>query len=222
MGRSTRSGCGGAARCPCPPTSTGPRSPTWFTSCNRRCCWMTRTLSNRSTPMCTAPGRRWLRARRSIKAASSPIPPAQRSRPSGTRRRRYRTRTGWFWHAAENASFLPLNQLIDIYYNSVGRNSLLRLNLSPDNRGLLFEGDVAMMNQFGAAITGIYQTNVAARQPATADSVFMNLPTYAAAMAVDGKLDTYWAAADNTTPVRLEIDLGGPRMFNVVSIQEPI
>jgi alpha-L-fucosidase len=134
----------------------------------------------------------------------------------------YRTRTGWFWHAAENASFLPLNQLIDIYYNSVGRNSLLRLNLSPDNQGLLFDGDVAMMNQFGAAITDIYQTNVAAGQPATADSVFMNLPTYAAAMAVDGKLDTYWAAADNTTPVRLEIDLGGPRMFNVVNIQEPI
>ena len=134
----------------------------------------------------------------------------------------YRTRTGWFWHAAENASFLPLNQLIDIYYNAVGRNSLLRLNLSPDNRGLLFEGDVAIMNQFGAAITGIYQTNVAAGQPATASSVFMNLPTYAAAMAVDGKLDTYWAAADSTTPVRLEIDLGGPRMFNVVSIQEPI
>jgi alpha-L-fucosidase len=134
----------------------------------------------------------------------------------------YRTRPGWFWHAAENASVLPLNQLIDIYYNAVGRNSLLRLNLSPDNQGLLFDGDVAMMNQFGAAINDIYQTNVAAGQPATADSVFMNLPTYAAGMTVDGKLETYWAAADNTTPVRLEVDLGGPRMFNVISIQEPI
>ncbi len=80
-----------------------------------------------------------------------------------------------------------------------------------------------MMNQFGTAISAIYQTNVAAGQPAKADSVFMDLPAYAPAMAVDGKLETYWAAgATATTPVRLEIDLGGPRMFNVVSIQEPI
>jgi alpha-L-fucosidase len=41
-------------------------------------------------------------------------------------------------------------------------------------------------------------------------------------MAVDGKLDTFWAAGEGTKTARLEIDLGSPRSFNVVSLEEPI
>ncbi|HXK20258.1 MAG TPA: discoidin domain-containing protein, partial [Polyangiaceae bacterium] len=41
-------------------------------------------------------------------------------------------------------------------------------------------------------------------------------------LAVDGKLETFWAAGEGTTSARLEIDLGSERSFNVVSIQEPI
>jgi alpha-L-fucosidase len=96
------------------------------------------------------------------------------------------------------------------------------LNQSPDKRGLLAGVDVAAMSQLGAAIRAIYQSNVVAARPGTADSVFMDAPAYAASMAVDGKMDTYWAAAAGATTARLEFDLGGTRMFNVVSVQEPI
>jgi alpha-L-fucosidase len=134
----------------------------------------------------------------------------------------YSIRPGWFWHAAEDSRLKTLSQLVGIYYDSVGRNSILRLGVPPNSQGLLASPDVAEMEQYGAAIRGIYQSNVAAARPTAADSVFRDMPSYGPSLAVDGKRDTFWAAGEGTTSARLEIDLGSPRSFNVVSIQEPI
>ena len=121
----------------------------------------------------------------------------------------YSIRPGWFWHAAEDGQVKTVDQLVGLYLDTVGRNSLLRLNVPPDTRGLLADPDVAALNQLGPAIAALYRTNVAAGQAATADSVFEDLPPYAAASAVDGKTETFWAAAAGQTSARLEIDLGG-------------
>ncbi|HEX3697603.1 MAG TPA: alpha-L-fucosidase [Polyangia bacterium] len=134
----------------------------------------------------------------------------------------YGIRPGWFWHAAEDTQLKSLGQLIDVYYNSVGRNSVLLLNVPPNTQGVLAAPDVAELTQFGADIRDIYRQNLAAARPAVADSVFKGVPVHAAALAVDGSPDTYWAAGQGTTSARLEIDLGGPQTFNVVNIQEPI
>jgi len=115
-----------------------------------------------------------------------------------------------------------VDDLVGLYLDAVGRNSLLRLNVPPDTRGLLADPDVAALNQLGPAIAALYRTNVAAGQAATADSVFEDLPAYAAASAVDGKADTFWAAAAGQTSARIEVDLGGLRSFDLISIQEPI
>jgi alpha-L-fucosidase len=131
-------------------------------------------------------------------------------------------RPGWFWHEEEDTKLRPLSQLLDVYYDSVGRNSILRLGVPPTTQGLLPAPDVAALSAYDAAIHSIYESNVAAGQPASADSVFKDSPERAAAMAVDGRVDTFWAAADGTTSARLEVDLGTNRTFNVVSIQEPI
>ncbi|MEP7048951.1 MAG: alpha-L-fucosidase [Pseudomonadota bacterium] len=131
-------------------------------------------------------------------------------------------RPGWFWHEAEDTQLKSLSQLLDVYYTSVGRNSILRLGIPPTTQGVLPTPDGAALSAYDAAIHSIYQSNVAAAQPATADTVFKNSPDRAAAMAVDGKLDTFWAAEEGATSARLEVDLGTDRTFNVVSIQEPI
>jgi alpha-L-fucosidase len=134
----------------------------------------------------------------------------------------YSMRPGWFWHPAEDGQVKTLDDLVGLYLDTVGRNSLLRLNVPPDTRGLLPDPDVAVLNQLGPAIAALYRTNVAAGQTASADSVFGDLPAYAAASAVDGKVDTFWAAAAGETSARIEVDLGGPRSFDLISIQEPI
>jgi alpha-L-fucosidase len=134
----------------------------------------------------------------------------------------YSIRPGWFWHAAEDTELKTLTQLVGLYYDSVGRNSNLRLNVPPNTQGLLAAPDFAEMGQYGAALSAIYQTNFAEAQPASADSVFGSLPSYAPSMAVDGNVDTFWAAGEAATSARLEVDFASAVTFNLVSVQEPI
>jgi alpha-L-fucosidase len=48
----------------------------------------------------------------------------------------------WFWHPNDEHTLRSLDNLLDIYYRSVGHGCNLLLNLAPDNRGLLPEADV--------------------------------------------------------------------------------
>jgi alpha-L-fucosidase len=165
-----------------------------------------------------------------LSSPSTPPPPTDQSSvqsPGGTpayipAEAVYAVRPGWFRHASNDDQVKTVDQLVDFYFDSVGRNSLLRLNVPPDTRGLLPDPDVAVLNQLGPALDAIYRTNVAAGQMATADSVFQDLALYAAASAVDGKVDTFWAAGVGQITGRLEVDLGGLRSFDLISIQEPI
>jgi len=45
-----------------------------------------------------------------------------------------------------------MNNLVDMYHHSVGRNATLILGLTPDNRGLLPSADVARLKEFGDEI----------------------------------------------------------------------
>ncbi|WP_456289307.1 alpha-L-fucosidase [Paenibacillus sp. AK002] len=58
----------------------------------------------------------------------------------------------WFWHPDDEASLRSLEEVLDIYYRSVGHGATLLLNISPDNRGLLPEADVERVIEFGDEI----------------------------------------------------------------------
>ncbi|MFB6857112.1 alpha-L-fucosidase [Streptomyces sp. NPDC056341] len=55
-------------------------------------------------------------------------------------------RPGWFYHAAQQPK--SVDQLADIWFRSVGRNSVLLLNIPPDTDGLLPAADVARLREF--------------------------------------------------------------------------
>ncbi|MDE5657233.1 MAG: alpha-L-fucosidase, partial [Muribaculaceae bacterium] len=59
-------------------------------------------------------------------------------------------RPGWFYHDTEQPK--SLRSLAEIYLNSVGRNSVLLLNIPPDRRGLIDEKDVARLQELRAWI----------------------------------------------------------------------
>ena len=59
-------------------------------------------------------------------------------------------RPGWFWYEKENDKVKSLKHLTDIYFQSVGYNSVLLLNIPPDRRGLIHEADVARLREFAA------------------------------------------------------------------------
>jgi alpha-L-fucosidase len=61
-------------------------------------------------------------------------------------------RPGWFYHAGEDGKVKSLERLLDIYYKSVGRNSVLLLNVPPDRRGLIHENDARRLAELGAEL----------------------------------------------------------------------
>lgn len=54
----------------------------------------------------------------------------------------------WFWHPDDEESLLSVDELINIYYKSVGRGTNLLLNISPDTRGLFPEEDILRVIEF--------------------------------------------------------------------------
>lgn len=61
-------------------------------------------------------------------------------------------RPNWFWNPDNEKNLLTLDQLLEIYYRSVGRGSQLLLNLPPDRTGRIPEADAARAAEFGAAV----------------------------------------------------------------------
>jgi alpha-L-fucosidase len=63
----------------------------------------------------------------------------------------------WFWAPNTDHMMKSVNQLMDIYYASVGRGGVLLLNATPDTTGRIPESHVRRYRQFGDAIRNIYQ-----------------------------------------------------------------
>ncbi|TNF43043.1 MAG: hypothetical protein EP310_05120, partial [Bacteroidetes bacterium] len=58
----------------------------------------------------------------------------------------------WFWSPTNHKNLRNLDQLMEIYYKSVGRGTLLLLNAAPDTAGLIPEEDMKLYKQFGDEI----------------------------------------------------------------------
>jgi alpha-L-fucosidase len=61
-------------------------------------------------------------------------------------------RPDWFWNPHNERKALSLDQLLEIYYRSVGRGTQLLLNIPADRRGLLPDTDCAHAREFGYEI----------------------------------------------------------------------
>ncbi len=65
-------------------------------------------------------------------------------------------RPGWFYHAAEDARVKSVEDLVQLYFTSVGRNSKLLLNVPPTRDGLLHETDVSRLTGMRAALNATF------------------------------------------------------------------
>ena len=59
---------------------------------------------------------------------------------------------GWFWHKDQDDMIRPLDELVDRYCKSVGRNTNMLLGIVIDNRGLVPDADVKRLTEFGKEI----------------------------------------------------------------------
>lgn len=72
-------------------------------------------------------------------------------------------RPGWFYHAAEDTNVKTLPQLIDIYYNSVGRNAVLLLNVPPTPQGRIAAVDSVRLAELGHYLRRTFSRNLLAQ-----------------------------------------------------------
>ena len=68
-------------------------------------------------------------------------------------------RPGWFYHADQDKQVKSLNHLTDIYFKSVGYNSVLLLNIPPDLRGVINENDVQRLKEFSSYLKKTFARN---------------------------------------------------------------
>ncbi|MBC7773261.1 MAG: alpha-L-fucosidase [Pyrinomonadaceae bacterium] len=128
-------------------------------------------------------------------------------------------RPGWFWRETENARVRSLDDLLNVYYNSVGNNCVLLLNVPPDRRGALHENDIARLRELGATLQATFAANLATGAKASSES---SIPGHEAPAIVDGNPDTYWTTSDWENEPTLTISLAAPRQVSVVMLQEHI
>lgn len=69
-------------------------------------------------------------------------------------------RPGWFYHAWQDDQVRSVANLVDIYFSSVGRNSVLLLNIPPDRRGLIHEIDAERIEAFGDYLAQNFYDNL--------------------------------------------------------------
>ncbi|TWT82854.1 Alpha-L-fucosidase [Planctomycetes bacterium CA13] len=129
-------------------------------------------------------------------------------------------RPGWFYHAEQDEQVKSLQQLIDIYYSSIGNGANLLLNVPPDRRGRFHEADVARLIEFGRVIEKTFDDDLAKSKPASASNVRGKDDQFTAANVTDGDRRSYWATDDGVMTGELVVDLQQPTCFDRIRVQE--
>lgn len=131
-------------------------------------------------------------------------------------------RPGWFYHASEDDKVKTPQQLVDLYYKSVGRNGTFLLNLPPDRRGLIHEKDVASLTEFRQILDETFKHNLAGKCTVAPSNIRSNLASVGGKMLTDMNADSYWACDDSVASATIELASTEPIIFDRIMLQEPI
>jgi alpha-L-fucosidase len=129
-------------------------------------------------------------------------------------------RRGWFYHQTQDSLVRSPENLMELYYSSVGRNSNLLLNIPPDRRGLLHENDVNSLMGFKELLDKEFETDLARDKKVTVSE--SRGREYKGSMVNDGDPETYWATPDSETSGEIIIDFGSDTEVNRIKLQEYI
>jgi len=129
-------------------------------------------------------------------------------------------RPGWFYHAKDDGKVKTADELVNIYFESVGRGTSLLLNLPPDQRGLIHENDVDALKAMRAHLDAMFAENLISGAKASAQNVRGNDGRFSASNVLDADRKTYWATDDSVTSASVDITLSGEKTFNVILLQE--
>jgi alpha-L-fucosidase len=105
-------------------------------------------------------------------------------------------RPGWFHHPAEDARVKPVDDLVEIFFTSVGRNSKLLLNVPPTRDGLLHGTDVGRLMGMRARLDALFARDLSSALPAVVGMADLREDIAqgqrVAAYVLEGRVDGAW------------------------------
>lgn len=134
-----------------------------------------------------------------------------------------RITSGWFW-GTQKCTPKTVAQLANMYFDSVGHNATMLLNVPPNNKGTVDQPILNRIREFGQNVEESFRTNLAKAEGTTivASNVRGNDAAFKPGNVVDGNDATYWTTNDGTTSGSLTIKWNTAKKFDVVSIEEAI
>ncbi len=129
-------------------------------------------------------------------------------------------RPGWFYHEDQDTSVKSVRQLVDLWFKSVGRSSMMLLNFPPDRRGLVTELDVKNSIEADRIINQTFAVNLAKGSKAVSDST-RDL-SCEADFILNDSYDTFYAASDDNITPTIELTLPEEVEFDAFTIGEKV
>ena len=127
-------------------------------------------------------------------------------------------RPGWFYHTEEDDHVKTLDELVNIYFGSVGGNACFLLNFPPDRRGLIHENDAGRVRELGQLLRQTFAIDLAAAAAVSSPSGDSG-PEHPPQHLVDGRPETYWTT-DGREAAIVEFALDSPCAISVAMLQE--
>jgi alpha-L-fucosidase len=125
-------------------------------------------------------------------------------------------RPGWFWHPDQDERVRSADNLMRLYFRSVGRNSKLLLNVPPTRDGLFHDRDAQALEAFDAKRRALFERDVLAGGRVRASS------GATPGAVLDADPDSHWRASEGATSAWLEVDLPAPAAFDTLRLEEAI
>jgi alpha-L-fucosidase len=131
-------------------------------------------------------------------------------------------RPEWFYHPAENSRVKSLPQLMELYYNSVGRNATMLLNFPIMPNGLIHEIDETKALELAKTVKKTFAINLVKNAKITTTNYRNFEKKFGAQNVSDENNNTYWATDEGITTASMNIDFGKPISCNRFLVQENI
>jgi alpha-L-fucosidase len=129
-------------------------------------------------------------------------------------------RPGWFYHSKEDEKVRSPQNLLELYFKSVGRGASLLLNIPPDRRGQIHENDVQALRGFRKLLDQTFAHNLAMGAVITASNTRGNDSHFAPENVLDSRRDTYWTTDDGVTNAELVMEFSKPTALSIARLRE--
>ena len=127
-------------------------------------------------------------------------------------------RPGWFYHASEDSLVKTVDELMELYYNSVGHNTNLLLNFPVNKEGRIPSIDSTIAIAWHQKLQECFAHDLLQGCKVTANNT--RASRFSPSMVLDDEDTHYWATEDGLSKAELVFEFPHPTTLNTVMLQE--